>query len=177
MTADVVVAGTGGAGFAAATTARSNGASVIMLEKGAIYGGTTAKSGGEAVDYLGWIGALISNFDVDFPTIALLGGNPQHPAYRTTQFDYHAELPEDKCPQGRSRASSSATSSIPIPLCAGAARAPRPLPAVLAPAAPQLGRQPVGSAGRTHRSGGAALRGNSNIGSSTTRACHRRWMS
>ena len=47
MTADVVVVGTGGAGFAAATTARSNGASVIMLEKGAIYGGTTAKSGGE----------------------------------------------------------------------------------------------------------------------------------
>ena len=161
MTADVVVVGTGGAGFAAATTARSHGASVIMLEKGAIYGGTTAKSGGEywipnnsflrraglkdpkewalrymvrlaypqlynpnvarlglpehefslistfydrgseAVDYLGRIGALISNFDVDFPTIAQLGGDPKHPTFRTTQFDYHAELPEDKTPQGR----------------------------------------------------------------------------
>jgi 3-oxosteroid 1-dehydrogenase len=46
MTADVVVVGTGGAGFAAAVTARSKGSSVIMLEKGLIYGGTTAKSGG-----------------------------------------------------------------------------------------------------------------------------------
>ena len=43
---DVVVAGGGGAGFAGAIGAIDNGATVVVLEKAAFVGGTTAKSGG-----------------------------------------------------------------------------------------------------------------------------------
>jgi glycine/D-amino acid oxidase-like deaminating enzyme len=43
---DIVVAGSGGAGFAAAITAHSLGSDVIVLEKGAYAGGTTLVSGG-----------------------------------------------------------------------------------------------------------------------------------
>lgn len=46
LTADVVVIGAGGAGLAAAATAGANGASVIVLEKGAAVGGNTLLSGG-----------------------------------------------------------------------------------------------------------------------------------
>lgn len=44
--ADVVVVGTGAAGFAAALFAHTAGARVVMLEKGPVAGGTTARSGG-----------------------------------------------------------------------------------------------------------------------------------
>ncbi|MDQ2682353.1 MAG: FAD-binding protein, partial [Chloroflexota bacterium] len=43
---DVVVAGSGNAAFAAAITAKANGADVVMYEKGAYVGGTTLVSGG-----------------------------------------------------------------------------------------------------------------------------------
>ena len=44
---DVIVVGTGAAGSAAASVAFSKGASVLMLEKGRMIGGTTMKSGGQ----------------------------------------------------------------------------------------------------------------------------------
>jgi len=43
---DVLVVGTGGGGMAAALTARSLGLDVLMIEKGAVFGGSTALSGG-----------------------------------------------------------------------------------------------------------------------------------
>ncbi len=43
---DVVVIGTGAGGMAAAVTARKLGLDVLLLEKEALYGGTTARSGG-----------------------------------------------------------------------------------------------------------------------------------
>src|SRR5262245_30779544 len=43
---DVVVVGTGGAGLTAALAAKSQGADVVLLEKSAKVGGTTAVSGG-----------------------------------------------------------------------------------------------------------------------------------
>ncbi|MBQ7593991.1 MAG: flavocytochrome c [Synergistaceae bacterium] len=44
--ADVIIIGAGGAGFAAATEALEDGASVIILEKNEIIGGNTARAGG-----------------------------------------------------------------------------------------------------------------------------------
>lgn len=46
LTTDVVVVGAGGAGLAAAASAHENGAKVIVLEKQATVGGSTALSGG-----------------------------------------------------------------------------------------------------------------------------------
>ncbi len=43
---DIVVVGSGGAGFAAAITARALGSEVVMLEKGTYVGGTSLVSGG-----------------------------------------------------------------------------------------------------------------------------------
>ena len=52
LTADVIVVGGGGAGLAAAVEAAQHGASVILLEKLAMLGGNTIRSGGayNAVD-------------------------------------------------------------------------------------------------------------------------------
>jgi len=43
---DVVVVGTGAAGMAAAITAKHQGLDVLLVEKGATFGGTSARSGG-----------------------------------------------------------------------------------------------------------------------------------
>jgi succinate dehydrogenase/fumarate reductase flavoprotein subunit len=43
---DVLVIGTGASGMATAVTAASPGLKVLVVEKGALYGGTTARSGG-----------------------------------------------------------------------------------------------------------------------------------
>lgn len=46
LVVDVLVAGTGGAGLTAAVTARCAGLDVLVVEKDAVFGGTTATSGG-----------------------------------------------------------------------------------------------------------------------------------
>lgn len=46
LEADILVVGTGAAGFSAAITAKNLGNTVIMLEKSGVIGGTTRRSGG-----------------------------------------------------------------------------------------------------------------------------------
>lgn len=46
QTVDVVVVGSGGAGMTAALTAKKHGLDTIVVEKGAYFGGNTARSGG-----------------------------------------------------------------------------------------------------------------------------------
>lgn len=52
---DVAVIGAGGAGFAAAISAANAGASVVLVEKMGIFGGSTALSGGEMAAPGNWI--------------------------------------------------------------------------------------------------------------------------
>ena len=52
---DVVVVGSGGAGFTAAISAANKGANVLLLEKLGVFGGSTALSGGEMAVPGNWI--------------------------------------------------------------------------------------------------------------------------
>ena len=45
-TTDVLVVGSGGGGMTAALVAKDHGADALVVEKGAVYGGSTAMSGG-----------------------------------------------------------------------------------------------------------------------------------
>ncbi|MEF9841342.1 MAG: flavocytochrome c [Raoultibacter sp.] len=55
LSADVIVVGAGGAGFAAAITAATSGKKVILLEKMGVVGGDTSLSGGEMAVPNNWI--------------------------------------------------------------------------------------------------------------------------
>jgi len=92
---DVVVVGSGAAGFAAAITAQHLGGEVVILEKGAYVGGTTLVSGGTM-----WIpnnsamadreltddrdGAIAYMARVAFPAVF----NPDDPMLGLTEHDY-----------------------------------------------------------------------------------------
>ena len=52
---DVVVVGTGGAGFTAAISAANKGKQVLLMEKLGVYGGSTALSGGEMAVPNNWV--------------------------------------------------------------------------------------------------------------------------
>ena len=51
LTYDVIVLGSGAAGFAVAVTASCRGLKVLLVEKTEAFGGTSAISGGAAVSY------------------------------------------------------------------------------------------------------------------------------
>ena len=143
--ADVVVVGTGVAGFAAAVTAASEGADVLLLEKAQAIGGTTVKSSAtmwipnnpvmrrlgledpraDALRYMAKVG-FPTIYDPDSPTLGLpphhhrmletfydrgseayeyldrLGVIDVDETQATRYPDYHADLPEDLAPVGRS---------------------------------------------------------------------------
>ena len=118
---DVVVAGTGAAGLAAALAAREAGASVVLLEKANVVGGTTAISGGviwvpnnrqmaeaglhdsrdEAIAYIELMAegrgdrALIERFvDESVRVVAFLEEHAAIRFYSLTDYpDYQPELP------------------------------------------------------------------------------------
>ena len=51
---DVLVIGTGASGMATAVTAASQGLKVLVVEKGALYGGTTARWSDQDGRWRGW---------------------------------------------------------------------------------------------------------------------------
>ncbi|MEG0376409.1 MAG: FAD-binding protein, partial [Raoultibacter sp.] len=77
QTADVVVIGGGGAGFAAAITAANEGKNVILMEKMGVYGGDTALSGGEMAAPGNWIQVQegIADSPADLAKDMLIGGD------------------------------------------------------------------------------------------------------
>ncbi|MEC9341200.1 MAG: FAD-dependent oxidoreductase [Pseudomonadota bacterium] len=146
--ADVIVVGSGAAGFAAALFARNAGADVLMLEKGPAPGGTTIRSGGvhfipnnhllraaglseSRDDFLRLMVRVtyperyhpdLPNFGADTADFALLDAFYQAAAPTIEQLeqiagfrymllreqdgeffpDNFVELPENRCPRGRS---------------------------------------------------------------------------
>lgn len=76
-TADVVVVGGGGAGFAAAITAANEGKSVVLVEKMGVFGGDTSLSGGEMAAPGNWIqGHMgIADSPADLAKDMLVGGD------------------------------------------------------------------------------------------------------
>ncbi|MEG2933469.1 MAG: flavocytochrome c [Gordonibacter sp.] len=62
-TYDVIVIGTGGAGFTAAISAANKGKKVLLMEKLGVFGGSTALSGGEMAVPNNWIQSNLSIAD------------------------------------------------------------------------------------------------------------------
>jgi heterodisulfide reductase subunit A-like polyferredoxin len=77
---DILVVGSGAAAYSAAITARSKGAEVIMMEKAAIHGGTTLRSGGGSLITKGRCSIRKINPSPDYtaPEIVLLRPPPMH---------------------------------------------------------------------------------------------------
>lgn len=173
---DVVVAGSGAAGWAAALSARAAGAEVLLLEKATAFGGTTARAGGGGAGTWLWICdnsflgadgvrdprdaalrylarlARPELYDPHAPQCGLPGSEfgllemfydrGKHAVAGLAEldalplaplpgvWDYYADLPENRCPQGR---------TLHLPLPGGAQGTGADIVAHLRAAAERLG--------------------------------------
>lgn len=86
MKADVVVVGGGGTGVAAAIGARSQGANVVLLEKNATLGGTTARS----------IGSISATQTADQKRAGIVDTPDEHFEDMDKFSQHHADRPDNR---------------------------------------------------------------------------------